>query len=140
MQYEEIIKNYIQKIVTKDMTEEDSYYPYQIEDSIRIYATKQSQIKRDVSFIIHSHEAQFSAVKFMYNDELSVHVNSYGIIIFGTDQKFTVSTSDDYFNISLSNNLTLPFSLLKSIQQDMVLNYPKRTITFFMDEFNEYFN
>lgn len=139
MQYEELIKKYINKAITRDLTEEEDCYPYIISDNIRIYPTKEDQIKRNVNFLVHCHEASSFAVKFVYLDDFSIYVHDTHILIAHNRENYVVTTADDYFNVSLSQNLTLPFSLLKSIQDDMTSNQTKYIITFFMDGIDEHF-
>ena len=136
MQYEELISKYLDKIEKNDFNNETGFYACNIGESTRIYYSEYNRNKRDMNFVIHIHPTMCSVVKFLYNDEMCIYVFGNKIRIEGGTESHEVRTADEYFNVSLSTNITIPFSLLKSIQDNIS---PKDiSVTFFMDELIEY--
>lgn len=139
MQHNEIIEKYFKKIVNQDFEQKNNYYPNEYNGSVRIYLDPDSSKKRNMNFGVHIYDHNYSIVKLLYQSRLSIYVSNISILIADENQKYEVRTSDEYFNISLSLDLNIPFSTLKNIQNDM-LYINRKSITFFMDELIEHFN
>lgn len=120
MQIDNLILKYCTLALERKCEDSEYCFPLQLENSYRIYFNSKDRDSSSYSFVAHGHDyGAKSVIKMLHTDDnVSIYVYSNNIELHQKNGfPVLVKSADEYFNLAISLNLTVPYSLLSELQK-----------------------
>lgn len=138
MQIDELILKYCTLALERKCEDSEHCFPLQLANSYRIYTNTKDRDSCSYSFVAHGHDyGTQSVIKILYTDNISIFVYTDSIELQDKNGfPILVQSADEYFNLALSLNLTVPYSLLSELQE--LTKKHGTSVSLYMNEINQY--
>lgn len=139
MQINDLIFKYVKVGLERDRTDSENCFPLDNSPSFRIYYNEVSRTRKSYDFIAHGHDYGSTAeIILLYKSGISIRVHSGTDVVelfHDSGDISIVKSADEYFNLALSLELTVPYSLLQELQS--LACEHKSSVTLYMSEIIE---
>lgn len=134
MQINDLILKYCKVALERDSTDSENCFPLPNSPSFRIYYDEESRARKSFNFIAHGHDyGSMAEIILLYGTGISFRICSEGIeLLHDNGYPTIIFSSDEYFNLSLKLDLTIPYSLLEELR-NLSLKY-RSSVTIYMSE------